>query len=104
MPFEVNAGTDAAGHLTVAVRRIGQRVACGTYWFYGPGDKSGDLLVTIGVTGAQLQQFYRDVRPAGRLTDPWAVPDEQDVPLLVSAAPVMTLQQLWPRLDPGRGR
>ena len=77
---------------------------CGTYWFYGPGDKSGDVLVTIGVTGEQLRQFYRDVRPAGRLTDRWAVPEEQDVPLFVSTSPVMTLQQLWPRLDPRRAK
>ncbi|HEY7876787.1 MAG TPA: glycosyltransferase family 39 protein [Gemmatimonadaceae bacterium] len=73
---------------------------CGTYWFFGPGEKTGEVLVTIGVTGEQLRQFYGDVRPAGRLVDPWAVPEEQDVPLFVSTDPVMTLQQLWPRFDP----
>jgi hypothetical protein len=73
---------------------------CGTYWFFGPGDKPGDVLVTIGVDERDLRQWYRDVRPAGRLVDPWAVPEEQDVPLFVATDPVITLQQLWPRLDP----
>lgn len=73
---------------------------CGSYWFFGPGEKPGEVLVTIGVAERDLRQWYRDVRPAGRLVDPWAVPEERDVPLFVATDPVITLQQLWPRLDP----
>lgn len=73
---------------------------CGTYWFFGPGSKPGDVLVTIGVSEADLRQFYGDVTPAGVLADTLAVPEEQRVPLFVSTRPVMTLQHLWPLLDP----
>ena len=75
---------------------------CGTYWFFGPGELPGDVLVTIGVREADLRRFYGDVRPAGHLVDPWAVTEEQNVSLYVATKPVMTLQQLWPRLDPRR--
>lgn len=73
---------------------------CGTYWFFGPGPLPGDVLVTIGVDSADLRRFYGEVRPAGRLRDGWAVPEEQDVPLYVARDPVMPLQRLWPLLDP----
>ena len=73
---------------------------CGTYWFFGPGTKPGTVLVTIGVAEAALRGFYGDVTPAGRLVDTLAVPEEQDVPLVVSTEPKTTLQALWPRFDP----
>ncbi len=75
---------------------------CGSYWFFGPGSKPGAVLITIGTRAADLRQFYGTVTPAGRLIDTLAVPEEQDVPLFVSTQPVMTLQALWPMLDPRR--
>ena len=75
---------------------------CGSYWFFGPGSKPGTVLITIGTKAADLRQFYGRVTPAGRLIDTLAVPEEQDVPLFVSTEPVMTLQELWPSLDPRR--
>lgn len=77
---------------------------CGSYWFFGPGEKSGAVLVTIGVTEQELRTIYRTVRPAGRLVDPWAVPEEQDVPLFVATDPLRTLQAVWPALDPRRAQ
>lgn len=76
--------------------------ACGSYWFFGPGSKSGAVLVTIGVAAQDLRRLYRSVQPAGRLVDPWAVPEERDVPLFVATDPVATLQAVWPGLDPRR--
>jgi len=73
---------------------------CGTYWFFGPGGKPGTVLVTIGVSEAGLRRFYAEVTPAGRLVDTLAVPEEQDAPLFVSTRPMMTLQAIWPKLDP----
>lgn len=75
---------------------------CGSYWFFGPGSKPGEVLVTIGVQGALLRQLYHRVMPAGRIVDTLAVPEEQDVALYVSTDPVTTLQALWPALDPRR--
>jgi 4-amino-4-deoxy-L-arabinose transferase-like glycosyltransferase len=75
---------------------------CGSYWFFGPGSKRGEVLVTIGVQEAQLRQLYHRVTPAGRVVDTLAVPEEQDAPLYVSTEPVRTLQDLWPALDPRR--
>jgi hypothetical protein len=53
----------------------------------------------IGVAEAALRGFYGDVTPADWLVDMLAVPQEQDVSLVVSTQPKTTLQALWPRLD-----
>jgi hypothetical protein len=74
--------------------------ACGSYWFFGPGDLPGEVLVNIGTDESDLRKLYGSVQPAGRIDLPWSVPEERDVPLYVATEPVMTLQELWPRLDP----
>ena len=74
--------------------------ACGSYWFFGPGELPGELLVTIGIDEGDLRQLYGSVQQAGRIVDRWAVPEEQDLRLYVAREPKTTLQQLWPRLDP----
>jgi hypothetical protein len=76
------------------------RCGCGTYWFFGPGTLPGSVLVNIGTPAQDLRQLYGDVREVARLRDPWAVPEEQDVPITVSREPNATLQQVWPTLDP----
>ncbi|HEX6533395.1 MAG TPA: glycosyltransferase family 39 protein [Gemmatimonadaceae bacterium] len=75
---------------------------CGTYWFFGPGDKPGDVLLSVGIDEHDLRRFYRSVRPAGRIVDPWTVPEEQDIRLYVATRPTTTLQRIWPSLDPRR--
>jgi 4-amino-4-deoxy-L-arabinose transferase and related glycosyltransferases of PMT family len=77
--------------------------ACGSYWFFGPGALPGEALVNIGTDESDLRKLYGNVQPAGRIDFPWSVPEERDVPLYVATEPVMTLQALWPRLDPRLG-
>jgi hypothetical protein len=38
-----------------------------------------------------------------RVTNPWGVEEEQDVPLVVCREPGMTLQELWRREEPHWG-
>jgi len=74
--------------------------ACGSYWFFGPGELPGEVLVSIGVDESDLRVLYGDVRSVGRVDLPWSVPAERNVSLHVATEPVMTLQQFWPRVDP----
>ncbi|HMA21468.1 MAG TPA: hypothetical protein VKO87_11745, partial [Gemmatimonadaceae bacterium] len=72
--------------------------AAGTYWFFGPGQKPGDVAVTIGVGTDDLQPFYREATVVRRITHPWTVAEERDVPIIVARGPYHTLQQVWPSL------
>jgi hypothetical protein len=75
--------------------------AAGSYWFFGPGEKPGTILVSLGVTREDLERFYETVTPAGRVINTWGVPEESDVSIYVSEKPRATLQALWPSLADG---
>jgi hypothetical protein len=70
----------------------------GSYWFFGPGEKPGSVLISLGVPREDLEQFYGTVTPAGRVINAWGVPEESDVSIYVSENPRLTLQALWPSL------
>jgi hypothetical protein len=72
--------------------------AAGSYWFFGPGERPGRVLVTVGVPAEALRQYYPTVTPAGRAANRWGVEEERDVPILVAEGAPRTLQQVWPEL------
>ncbi|MBX6332749.1 MAG: glycosyltransferase family 39 protein [Gemmatimonadaceae bacterium] len=70
----------------------------GTYYLFGPGDRPGRVLITIGLEPEHLARLYDSVRVAGYVDTPDAVPEERHVPILVCTGPRQTLQALWPSL------
>jgi hypothetical protein len=72
--------------------------AAGSYWFFGPGDKPGNVVITLGVSREDLEKFCGTATAAGRITNDWTVEEEQDVSVYVCEHPNVTLQALWPTL------
>ena len=72
--------------------------AAGSYWFFGPGEKPGTVVISLGVTREDLERLFGTVTPAGRVLNEWGVPEERDVSIYVGENPKATLQQVWPRL------
>lgn len=72
--------------------------AAGSYWFFGPGEKPGEVAVTIGLTGEDLAPFFDSLQAATRVTNPWAVEEERDLTVYVARHPRRTLQESWPAL------
>jgi len=70
----------------------------GSFWFFGPGDKSGEIAITIGVGPARLARYFDELRPVGRITHPWAVAEERELTLYRASRPRQTLQEIWPSL------
>jgi hypothetical protein len=70
----------------------------GSYWFFGPGDRSGAVVVTIGVDSVDLAKSYQEVHTASTIRSEWSVQEERVVPVLVGRKPKLTLQQIWPSL------
>jgi hypothetical protein len=68
----------------------------GSYWFWGPGTKPGNVMVLIGTDSADAARYFRSVRVSGRMRNPWGVPEEQHAPILIAEGPLKTLQQAWP--------
>ena len=76
--------------------------ASSSYYLWGPGEKPGEILVTVGVPRRTLEQYYRDVRQAATATHRFALPSERNAPILVAREPRHSLQELWPDLHPFR--
>jgi 4-amino-4-deoxy-L-arabinose transferase-like glycosyltransferase len=70
----------------------------GSYWFFGPGDRPGDVVISIGVPRESLREYFDSVETAATVTHPWTVEEEQDVPINIGTRPRTTLQRLWPSL------
>jgi 4-amino-4-deoxy-L-arabinose transferase-like glycosyltransferase len=70
----------------------------GSYWFFGPGDRPGKVVITIGVPRDDLRRFFDSVETAATVGHPWAVEEERSVTVNVGTRPRTTLQRLWPSL------
>ncbi len=74
----------------------------GSYWFFGPGSKPGEVAVVVGGEEAELRRYFGDVSLASRLRGrQWVVPEERDVPIWIARRPLRPIQRAWPEL---RGR
>ena len=70
----------------------------GTYWFFGPGDRPGEVVVALGVPPEELGRFFGEVTPVAHVGIPWAVSEERRVPISIGRRPARTLQAIWPSL------
>ena len=70
----------------------------GSYWFFGPGPKPGNVLLSLGPEPEALREHYATVRLVGRFDHPWMVSEERQRAIVVSTDPHRTLQQLWPTI------
>lgn len=67
----------------------------GSYWFFGPGDRPGKIVISIGESAEGMRRFFDDVRPFVHLISPWSVSEERAVDVIISRHPKTTLQAIW---------
>jgi hypothetical protein len=72
-----------------------------SYWFFGPGEKPGEVIIKIGGDADGLAPFCGSVDLAARVDHPWSVPEERDLAIWICREPYRTLQEIWPEF---RGR
>lgn len=64
------------------------------YWFWGPGDKPGKVLLVIGGSKKGYEDLYEDVQQVATFTNPYA--EESPKPIFLCRKPKTTLQAFWP--------
>lgn len=64
------------------------------YWFWGPGDKPGKVLLVIGGSKETYEGMYGDVQQVAAFTCPYAL--ESGRPIFLCRKPKGTLQAFWP--------
>jgi len=103
--FAANYGQ--AGTLDLYGRRLGLPPVvslAGSFYLFGPGDRPGTVVVFLGFEAEQLSELHcESLTSPARVTNPWGVDEEQDVPIIVCRHPDDTLQAVWARHDPGWG-
>ena len=57
----------------------------GSFWFFGPGERPGEVVITIGVRPRPISApLFGSVRQAGRIRSPWSVAEERDLAIYVA--------------------
>ncbi len=67
-----------------------------TYWFWGPGDKPGKVLLVIGGSKKGYEKMYEDVEQVATFEYPYA--RESGAPIYLCRKPKHTLQEVWPHI------
>jgi len=67
-----------------------------SYYLWGPGPCSGQVLIVLGQSRADLQQSFGSVEQAATITCSYCMPEENDLPVYVARQPVGSVGSLWP--------
>jgi hypothetical protein len=67
------------------------------YWFWGPRNELGDSLLVVGGSRQDVEKAYSNVRLAGTIHTPWAMPYEDGLPLWYATGRRFPVAALWPR-------
>lgn len=88
-----------AGAIDFLGPRLGlPRAVCtsGGYWYFGPGDRPGQVAVTIGIDTPSLLKFFGKARVVAEFDHPWMVPEERRRTISVAESPFQPIQEVWP--------
>jgi hypothetical protein len=66
------------------------------YWFWGPGDKPGKVLLVIGGSKKGYRDMYEDVEQVAIFEHLYA--RESGTPIFLCRKPLHTLQEVWPHI------
>jgi len=66
------------------------------YWFWGPGDKPGKVLLVIGGSKKDYESMYEDVEQVATFEQPYA--RESGTPIYLCRKPKHTVQEIWPHI------
>jgi hypothetical protein len=73
--------------------------SAGSYWFFGPGTKPGNVALIIEDDDHALQEVWEEVRPVAHIHSEWSVREERDTNIFLCLRPRQTIQELWPSLQ-----
>ena len=68
------------------------------YWLWGPGERSGKVLIIIGGDRDDHLQAYEEVTLFAVHNNRYAMPGENDLPIWICRRPKVTLEQIWPEV------
>lgn len=67
------------------------------YYLWGPGSRDPEVLISIGGNPGSLMKAFADVRAAGKIVDPNAMPYESNLTIWLCRRPKVSLLRIWPK-------
>lgn len=68
------------------------------YYLWGPGDYSGELMLTINIPAEALRPWFRSVELAATVECQYCMPDRVRVPIYLCRGLKVPLPELWPKV------
>jgi hypothetical protein len=68
-----------------------------TYWLWGPGSCTGQVVITVGFSQEDLTPAFASVTPAAKISCAHCMPEESDLTVYVCRQPKAPLADLWKR-------
>ena len=91
-----------AGAILILGRKYGlPEPVCrhGSFWLWGPGHKDGDVAISIGNEKEVVEYLYEDARLITMITHPYAIEEENNIPVYICRKPRIRFRDLWPKLE-----
>jgi len=90
-----------AGAITVLGRHRGLPPALSghnSFWLWGPGPRSGEVMIVVGGDLEDNQRVFRDLVRAGTVRSKYSMPYEQGMPVYIGRGLKIPIRELWPQL------
>ncbi|HZB82058.1 MAG TPA: hypothetical protein VE288_04310 [Rubrobacteraceae bacterium] len=69
-----------------------------SYYIWGPGDCSGQVIISVGVPLTRLEVVFDEVEQMDTSYCEYCMPDEDNLPIYVGRNPKVSLQEIWPQV------
>jgi len=67
-----------------------------SYHLWGPGDVTGDVIITLGIPSDRLEDLFDDVTLADTVESEIALPWETNLPVYICRDPRVPIKEWWP--------
>jgi Dolichyl-phosphate-mannose-protein mannosyltransferase len=68
-----------------------------SYFVWGPGDCTGEVVISIGVPLGLLKEQFGKIEQQTTVKCEYCMPDENGLPVYLNQEPVMPLEEAWPK-------
>ena len=68
------------------------------YYLWGPGNTSGDVMITVSIPGERLARWFDTVELMDTVPCEYCMPDRMSTPIYVCRGLKMPLREFWPKV------
>lgn len=77
------------------------RCSHGSFWLWGPGDKKGDVVISIGNEKDNVERKFGETQLVRMITHKYAIDEENNIPVYICRKPKVDVQKIWPTYKKG---